>query len=252
MIWSDISATGTSQSETESNEIGRFEITGKFGKGISIRVEKEGYRDCDAGLGTFEYADPTDQTFHEPDPLIPVAFHLTKKGPPEPMVKRGRMELRCAEDSGDLFVDLLGYREVKRGDPSVDLAIHAEHGPIRMVDGGPWFTWKIVLSVPNGGIQAGSECPPSAPEDGYRESIEFKGDVEGRHGQAAVEGWFFLRCHGGQHHARVWMKVLAAPSQGGAPRVYISEYVLNPSGSRNLEFYPDMQVEAKYYVPKER
>jgi len=196
----------------------------------------------------FEYADPTDQDYHRPDSNRPVLFRLIRKGPKEPLVKRERMSFRVDEGTGDLHLDLLGQRSVPASDPGVDLVVHAEHGPIREEERARWYDWKVVLSVPDGGIQAGTECPPAAPEDGYQPRLEFAGKVEANRPPGEVFDWFFLKSRGGQHVARIHIKVVPAPLGGGAPKVYLNEYVLNPAGSLGLEFYDDMQVADKYYV----
>lgn len=248
--WNDLSAAGTSFSNVKTDSFGKFSLRGKFGKILGVSIKKDGYRRCRWGVIGFEYANPTDRAYHQPDPERPVLFRLIKMGPPEPLVQRSRMSFRCAEDSGDLHLDLLGQRQVGADDPEVDLIVHAEHGPIREVDGRRWFDWKVVLSVPNGGLLAGTECPPAAPEDGYLPRLEFQGKVEGRYSMDGVDDWFFLKSRDGRHFGRVHLKVSAAPDGGGAPKVYLAEYVLNPAGSRGLEFYPEMDVSVKYYAPR--
>ena len=249
-VWSDLSNEGTSSTKLQTDNDGRFALLGKIGKGLSVRVSKDGYRDCRSGSIGFEYANPTDRAYHQPDPERPVLFRLIKMGPPEPLVQRSRMAFRCSDVSGDLHLDLLGQRQVGADDPEVDLVVHAEHGPIREVDGRRWFDWKVILSVPNGGLVAGTECPPAAPEDGYLPRLEFQGKVEGRYSMDGVDDWFFFKSRDGRHFGRVHLKVSAAPDGGGAPKVYLAEYVLNPAGSRGLEFYPEMDVSVKYYAPR--
>ena len=249
-VWSDLSEAGTSESWAHSNQKGCFNLTGVVGKGVSVSASKDGYRRCRSGSFGFEYANPTDRAYHQPDPERPVLFRLIKMGPLEPLVQRSRMEFRCSETSGDLYLDLLGQRQVRADDPGVDLLIHAEHGLIREVDGRRWFDWKVILSVPNGGLVAGTECPPAAPEDGYLPRLEFQGMVDGKYSMDGVEDWFFFKSRNGAHFGRVHLKVTAAPNGGGAPKVYLVEYVLNPAGSRGLEFYPEMDVSVKYYAPR--
>ncbi|MCW5556821.1 MAG: hypothetical protein KIT22_03130 [Verrucomicrobiae bacterium] len=158
------------------------------------------------------------------------------------------MNFRVEEDSGDLHLDLLGQRAVPASEAGVDLVVHAEHGAIREEGRDRWYDWKVVLSVPDGGIQAGTECPPAAPEDGYEPRLEFTGKVERNPNAAEMDDWFFIKSRGGQHFARIHIRVLPASSEGGAAKVHLWEYVLNPAGSRGLEFYEEMQVEHKYYV----
>jgi len=246
--WNDDSFEGTSAVSIKTDNNGKFKLQGKRGKCLTVRVWRDGYRACRWGVIGFEYANPSDLAYHRPDPERPVLFRLIRKGPPEPLVKRYRMDFRMKAGSEDLHLDLLGQRAVPASEPGVDLVVHAEHGPIREEGRDRWYDWKVVLSVPNGGIQAGTECPPAAPEDGYQPSLEIAGKVEANPTPAEVYDWFFIKSRGGQHFARIHISVVPAPSEGGSPKVYLAEYVLNPAGSRGLEFYDEMQVEQKYYV----
>ena len=162
------------------------------------------------------------------------------------------MEFRCSEGKGDLFLDLLGQRSVTADSQIVDIVVHVEHSPIIQRDGRPWYEWLVVVSVPDGGVQIGSDCPSHAPSSGYQPSIEFQGRLEGRNAPSGPDKWLFVRSRMGMHHARIHLNVAVAPHGGGPPIVYLHEYVLNPSGSRNLEFYSEMDVSEKYYVPRDR
>ena len=131
----------------------------------------------------------------------------------------------------------------------MDLVIEAVTGEVRRERLNAWYEWKVVLSVPDGGLQPGSECPPAAPEDGYLPRLEFSGRVEGRYPRHELDDWFFVKSRGGQHVTRIRLRIQCVPDGGGAPEVYIPEYSLNPAGSLNLEFYPEMNVEERYYIP---
>lgn len=249
LVWSDLSVEGTSETSVETDSQGRFQLLGKTGKGISISVEKDGYRRCRWGVIGFEYANPSDRAYHRPDPERPVLFRLIKRGPPVPLVHRERMEFRLAEDSDQVHLDLMGQRAVGPEESGVDLVVAAETGPVRWERNRAWFDWRVVLSVPDGGLQPGSECPPSAPEDGYVPQLEFSGRVEGGFPRDEVDGWFFVKSRGGSNVTRICLGVDCAPQGGGRPRVKVREYSLNPAGSLNLEFYPEMNIEERYYVP---
>lgn len=248
--WNDLSPSRTSEAYVTSGDDGLFSLNDKTGKILSVSVAKEGFRRCRSGYFSFEYANPSDRAYHRPDPDRPVVFRLIKKAPPEPTVQRERMEFRIPEGQDSVGVDLLGQRAVGEDDPSVDLVVHAQHGPITEKDGFRWLDWRVVLSVPGGGLQVGTECPPLAPEEGYQPNMEFSGKVEGRHSLAGIEEWFFLKSRNGQYFSRIHLGVSAAPEGGGTPIVRLRQYVLNPSGSRNLEAYPEMNVESKFYVPR--
>lgn len=250
--WNDLSIEGSSRFETFTDSDGFFELRDRRGKLLTVSVEKEGYRRCRWGIIGFEYANPTDRAYHVPDPTRRVLFRLIKRGPREPMVQRERMEFQTSEDTGDLNVDLVGQRQVSSPSPNIDLQVHCEHGPVSDFEGRKRFDWKVTLRAPNGGIQQGSECPTEAPADGYLPEIQVDGTFDGPQSERGLsQQWFFLQTRGGRHYARVHLSVFPLPHRGGPSVVQIHEYVLNPSGSRNLEFYPEMQVAEKYYVPRD-
>ncbi|MDE3100300.1 MAG: carboxypeptidase regulatory-like domain-containing protein [Verrucomicrobiota bacterium] len=79
-MWNDLSATGTSEADTESDRNGFFSLTGKKGKRLYVTVAKNGYYTSSDSRGrAFEYANPFDGRF-TPDPNNPVIFHLRKEG----------------------------------------------------------------------------------------------------------------------------------------------------------------------------
>lgn len=251
--WSDLSPDGTSSVEVESSDGGEFSLEGRSGKGLSVSVRKEGYRGCGKSQFAFEYADPSHRAYHRPDPNRPVAFNLIQRGIPEPILRRERMEFRVVDASGILRLDLLRQNAVGMpiNEATADIEVRVFREPILSGENGEKFNWKVALTVPDGGLQTGDECPAYAPEDGYVSRILFQRDTTSQISVPEVDDWFFLKSRGGRCYSRVRLKVSATPSGGGAPTVYIHEYVLNPSGSRNLEFYPEMQVAEKYYVPRD-
>ncbi|MBL9172959.1 MAG: hypothetical protein JNL10_05450 [Verrucomicrobiales bacterium] len=180
-----------------------------------------------------------------------MVFRLIRKGPPEPLVHRDRIqEFRASEDPGIVAFDLLGQREVAPEDPSADLVIQTSHGPVRGEGLQRWFDWRVEVSVPGGGIQPGSECPPAAPDDGYQSRLVFDGKVEGRNSLSGISEWFFVKSRGGNLFSRVHLKVATLPPGGGNAKISLLEYSTNPSGSRNLEIYPELQVNEKYHAPR--
>lgn len=249
--WTDLSTDGSSSFVLLSDSDGRFSFLGRTGKYLNVSAEKEGYRRCRWGSIGFEFANPTDPEYHRPDSNQPVVFRLIRKGPPEPLVHRNGIQVfRASEDPGTVACDLLGQCEVPPGDSAADLVIRTSHGPARSEGSRRWFAWRVELSVPDGGLQSGTECPPAAPEEGYQPRLVFEGKVEGRNSLSGIEDWFFLKTRGGRQYARVHLKVAALPSGGGNAKVALLEYTVNPAGSRNLEFYPEMQVAEKYRAPR--
>ena len=251
--WNDMSTSGTSQMQLTTDKNGHFELLGRRGKMLSIAVRKSGYRRCGFGAMAFEYADPSDPSFHIPNPSNRVVFRLLKKNAPEPMVRRTRMRFTIPQEADNIRLDLLGQRAVKSSQTECDLVIFTTSTPSPTVDKNGSGDWFVRIESPNGGVQIASDCDTSAPDSGYASGLEFAGREYDQGADSGVrEKWLFLMSRGGKYFARICLDVAPRPIGGGPPVVQIHEYVLNPSGSRNLEFYPEMDVSEKYYVPRDR
>lgn len=251
LTWTDLSENGTSKLVLQSDSNGLFELRGKFGKHLVVNVDKVGYRRCRWGNIGFEFADPSERDFHRPDSNRPVAFQLITRAPMEPTVQREMMEFRAPEGSGTVRIDLLGQRMLNNQTEPVDLVVRATHGPVAEKEGRRYFEWAVEVSVPEGGLQTGTECPPYAPEEGYLPNMQFSGKAEGPPSRDGIEEWFFIRSRNGQHYSRVHLSVSPAPRRGGSPIIRLLQYVLNPSGSRNLEAYSNMNVRSKHRIMEE-
>lgn len=250
--WNDMSHSGTSSSEALTDSDGQFELLNKIGKVLTISVSKPGYRRCNWGRVGFEYADPTDSTYHIPTRAQRVIFVLHKMGSPEPMIKRQRLEFRLPKHRKEIEIDLLAQMPVAGSDGAIDLRVFADSSVFVSSTGIVQSNWFVRIDSPQGAIQEGSDCASFAPESGYMPKLEYSGKLGDPDSVSGVlEKWIFLKSRQGKHFSRVWLDIAPVPKGGGSPVMRIHEYVLNPSGSRNLEFYPEMQVAEKYYVPRE-
>src|SRR5437588_5407784 len=87
--WTDASPHGTSKQNTMSDENGLFSLTGVRGKNLGVRISKEGYLAAkDVRSRDFEFADPAESTYYEPDSDHPVLFQLRKKGQGAELLKK--------------------------------------------------------------------------------------------------------------------------------------------------------------------
>jgi hypothetical protein len=69
--WTVLSKQGTSEADTVSDEGGNFSLTGARGKNLGVYVTKQGYYTPEnIKASGFEFADPAEPNFYEPDPKI--------------------------------------------------------------------------------------------------------------------------------------------------------------------------------------
>lgn len=113
--WTDLSRAGTSSKQSTSDEQGLFDLTGKTGKFLEVRVSKEGYYAYSENRFAFEYAAFFDENYHQPNAKTPVVFRLRKKGdiPQELIVRRALMGIK--PNGEPHYIDLQTTRKVGTG-----------------------------------------------------------------------------------------------------------------------------------------
>ena len=223
--WSDISENGASDSETLSDSSGRFELVGKTGNGVTIRVSKDGYytpRGTDAR--SFENTKFWDANYYEPNPSNPVLFHLVRKGEGE-MLIHGEVSQKLPPDGTPVRFDLLHKGQVSTdGQLEIAAVTNTNMNPPR------FFDWRATVTVPEGGLmEINTEFPFEAPAIGYQKGVEF--DMP-----AGVPGWrqqitksYFIQFGTPPKYGRIRVRIR------GSSQIIGIEYWVNPSGSRNLE-----------------
>src|SRR5207253_10306366 len=164
--WSDLSANGATNETTISNDQGLFSITGKTGRGITIRVSKDGYYTPKRQQISFDYAAFWEANYHEPNPHNPVLFHLRKKHQGD-VLSSGEIRPTIPPNGTPVRFDLLnGGRVSPNGQLEIAAVTNMEQYPPRI------FNWRATISVPGGGlIEHNSEFPFEAPEAGYQPSV---------------------------------------------------------------------------------
>lgn len=85
-VWNDLSEKGSSRSETQTNIEGLFELRGKVGKGLSVYVFKNGYKNYLSNPSSFEFAGFWEKNFYQADPNNPVVFRLRKTDNSQPLI----------------------------------------------------------------------------------------------------------------------------------------------------------------------
>jgi hypothetical protein len=222
--WSDFSANGASSEESLTDAQGVFSITGKTGRGITIRVAKEGYYTPKRQQTSFDYAGFWEANYYEPDSARPVTFHLRKKAGREALVA-GETQPPLSANGSSTKVDLLNGGQVStNGQMEIMAVTNTEKYPPRV------FDWKASIIVPDGGlIEHDLEFPFEAPEEGYKSKIEFSMPADAGDWKRSIEKGYFIRFGTPPKYGRIHVRF-----NGASQKVFIS-YTVNPSGSRNLE-----------------
>jgi hypothetical protein len=244
MTWTDLSSDGHSSETITSDATGRVRLEGEEGAVLTVRASDGAFYSTKEAHRILNYAEPWDPQFHRPNPDQPVVLRLRRKGLSEPLVHRENLRFQVTSATGEVRIDLVGQREVPSGG---DLRITVHHGPERVVGGRRRFDWDMVISPVDGGMVAhAEEFPFMAPETGYLPEVRYSQSAEDPGWQDGFEGRFFLRTRNGKAHARIELRVSPFP-RGAPPTVTVLDYHLNPSGSRNLEYTPDLDVSSDHY-----
>jgi len=228
---------GHAIADAESDAAGLFSLTGKLGSGLEVWANKEGYYVPRPGFQSFVYSVSAHFRSDRSDPII---FRLRKKGIAEPLVRvsgRGLSTMRdylMAADGTPTEVSLTDGRQVPAGQGGlrVEFWLGKPIQPYRFR-----FTWKCRVTVPEGGlIQTGDEFPFLAPEDGYATTDEWA--IEEQNWSEQVEKQYYVKLRDGKF-GRVTVRIIG--TTGGYIRL---TSLVNPSGSRNLEFDETKVIEA--------
>jgi len=224
--WTDLSTKGTSQADTVSDEQGFFSLTGVRGKNLGVYVSKNGYytprSERTAG---FEFAIPSDSNYYQPDANNPVLFRLRKKGPGTQLVKKS-IEVALPNLGSSANVDLNSGNVASAGQLVVQTWKPWPPKPIS-----PHYDWKVELTIANGGFaDAPEDFAFEAPETGYNPSLAVDMQASrGNNWNVSAEKTLYFTFDEPKKYGRLHFR-----TDGNSRYVFI-DYVLNPSGSRNLE-----------------
>ena len=161
VIWTDMSAKGSSQMEVTSDADGLFSITGIRGKGMTVQVNKDGYyRQLTDTKSIFEYAGFWEPSYHVPDKSKPVLFRLRKKGEAATLVNvSGKIVLEFGKSA-----TIPMPSEIPSGTALKVTVFENTASPRK---------WNAAISVEGGGVvPTVEEFPFKAPEQGYQSSLE--------------------------------------------------------------------------------
>ena len=231
--WNTNTATGggSAERQTTSDAQGLFSLTGEHGKILQVHVEKAGYYTVSDGHGGnffFEYANPAEPDYHQPDEHHPVTFYLRRKGL-SAMVQSKTLRTSLRLGQPQVRVNFLsGFFH-----PDGQLVLDLDKPDYRTVRGR--FPWSVTLSIAQGGlIETDEQFPFLAPAYGYAPSVRIDMSDPAAHDYstgATRTYYFFLQDSNTYGHVTV-------DTAGNLPSLNVS-YVYNPEpGNRVLEPAP--------------
>lgn len=163
-------------------------------------------------------------------------FRLKTKGPTEPLAYCKR-KFSVARDGLPTGVDFSRCETANSESSSFVVQCWTEDLSAKP---GQKYTWRCRISVPGGGIQKYTdEFPFQAPVQGYalEDEINMPASLGNDWGRSVKRGYFLKLANG--NYARMTFEMIAFNDH-----FFEIEAVLNPSGSRNLEFDPHNIVQA--------
>lgn len=229
----DTSAEGTSFYHTNTGQDGMFSISGIKGRGLNVKVSKDGYYSFAPSGLYFNYAGEA-QNFL-PDAANPIVFHLKRKGVAARLI-RFTKGFDTARDGAPTEVQLATAQAVPvgEGDIRVQCWTHDEGRKP-----GQHYDWKCQITIPGGGLVLRTDSLDfQAPANGYQPSDVIDMPADSNAWTWDVKRNYFVRLADG-NYGRVSIEIVA-----GGEHFFRLESFLNPSGSPNLEYNPQNYVHA--------
>jgi hypothetical protein len=224
--WTDLSAKGYTEAQATTDEQGRFALGGVQGKRLLVRVTKAGYYSSSSrNRLSFEFANPFEEIYHQPDADRPALFYLRKEG------SIANLTVRSTE------VLLPGYGSSTK--INLESGKVAQHGQLQVQAWKPWpprpmspsYDWKVTFTLQGGGfLEAVDEFAFEAPESGYSDPyvIDMLA-ILGSGWKVSVEKTLYFAYGEPKKYGRLTFR-----TDGNSRYVFLN-YVINSSGSRNLE-----------------
>jgi hypothetical protein len=220
----DLSPTGTSYYNTQSDVNGLFSIKGIRGLLLGVKVNKEGYYSYLRFGTNFFYA--SKNVNFVPNPSAPVIFLLRKKGQGTELITSEHgmqldVSVRIPKDNTPVLVDLLQ----KQASATGQLEISQIKPPFQTAT-----NWSFRMSIPDGGlIENQDEFQFTAPETGYQSTVEYDFTKGETNWTTQVSKQFYIAF--GQPRKYGWLRIESNLSQ---ETIFLT-YAINPDGSQNLE-----------------
>ncbi|MEM1059359.1 MAG: hypothetical protein AAGK14_08930 [Verrucomicrobiota bacterium] len=211
-----------------SDSKGLFELTGRRGAGLFVKVSKEGYYELPASARSLEYYKRGDSNVRLPTKENPAVFVLQEKGEGADLIAPRSRYFNLDSAGKPTAIDLERGRVVGNIENS-DLVVRCwvgEPGENGKQD------WSYSIEVPKGGIQKRTyDFEFIAPEGGYGSTVSVDFDSEANNWRGSITEGYFIKLADGTY-ARVTVTVYGRES----PNIDVRNIYINPiKGNKNLE-----------------
>jgi hypothetical protein len=224
----DFGISGSEEHDTVTDAQGQFHFLGLYGKGLGIRLQKDGY---EYGY-KIPYQRPGD---YLPDSNNPVVITMWKLRGAEPMIHT-ILESRVPYNGTSAIFNLMTGKKSADG----DLKITLSRFPLKIHRGRDKYDWTVKIEPINGAlIVENDQYPNWAPENGYQSSFETGMSSNSVSWSRELSQNFYTKDKQGKY-GRLLID-LFTDSERPDTGITIQTWV-NPSGSQNLEFDPQKQI----------
>ena len=233
MSWNSVN--GITQRDLDTGTDGTFSLTGVSGKYLTVNVSgRDGYTGVQSsGYADYNDAIPGEIDFHVPNPASPVVFRLWKYSQPDPL-QRWSIHSSVSTEGTVGWFDL---KPDKAGKDGLGVSV-MDHLPGNKKES--HVTFKLICGQNCGLIETRDDPMFCAPATGYQSEIVH--ELRWREGEPSQEDpgsfRFYFRCDEGKYAAGNATLRFATDA-----KCEVSLYIYqNPSGSRNLEYDPRLEI----------
>jgi hypothetical protein len=242
IIYNSGIASGVTRPKTVTDANGLFQFKGFQGRTLDFTIVKPGYQDTPEG-DAFDFTKLVgEDERHHPDPRNPVVLRMWKLQGAEPLIVSGR-RIDIVPDGRKVRIDFMTRRIVESGG---DLVVFLKHDmqEFHSVPKHP-YDWEAEIAAVDGGLIEVKQRETNmlqAPADGYVPVLfaGMRASQQGWHGMVTKNLYAKTR---GNLYSRVQVIIQCTPTQKTSS-VQVT-WLMNPSGSRNLEDDPAKRIEPK-------
>lgn len=203
-----------------SDSDGLFEITGKTGTSIGVRLIKNGYL---WGLRGEGYKAPASGVSSPADRVVLTMWKL--HGPE--LLTSYNIDSKIPHDGNPVIFEMA----TGKASPSGDFRVTLSQFPLDVRTGRERFDWTAKVEILNGGlVEENDPYPYMAPANGYQPSFEFNVSSNSPEWLPNLKKNFYTKNAQGQYGI---MQFAIYP--GRSPTGLEAHFTINPSGSQNLE-----------------
>jgi len=231
-----------------SDANGHVKATGERGDAATVRsVQLEGYVMSEASRIRLLPS-------NRPSPMAPISsadnpilIRMWRKLSPERLVFTSKgLSVPC--DGTPVYLDLVTGKSGTNSAPC-DMVLTLLREPQDLLRNQiKQFNWSLDIQMPDGGLQTNvTEFPYLAPADGYTNRL-YQAYLTNEAGWKRVaELALFIHNRRGQHYGHVKFRVEGGWGEG--PVIFLRyEAIINPAGSRNLEYDWKLRIEPQRSV----